>query len=231
MGLGPTNPNRKLDEIIAGLTVVDGFHDVPAADSAVNDQMRDVIGNKEDAAGQTADVTSLMGVLRQTLEDALLHDEHFHNRERWLGLMDPQTDTDWALDTLSPYTAVSGNNDYGTDADDEALVLGTDDTPVIAGMVMFDLHRIFIVEVSTDTPWKLRIIHGSGTMNEAIAAGQYTEVVVMSDLSNPQQSSGTPLEVVMLKVRCGIDQVWVQAWNATDNATIDFLVGLHEYLE
>jgi hypothetical protein len=34
---------------------------------------------------------------------------------------------------------------------------------------------------------------------------------------------------MMPRGTCGTTKVWVQAWNATDNATIDFLVGLHEY--
>jgi len=130
---------------------------------------------------------------------------------------------------LTPFTAISGNNTYGVDADDEALVLGTSDTPLIAGMTRFDLHRIFIVDVSSDTPWKLRIIHGSGTMADAIAAGDYTEAVVMSDITNPQQSSGVPVELIMPRGVCGSDKVWIQAWNGTNNATIDFLIGLHEY--
>ena len=33
----------------------------------------------------------------------------------------------------------------------------------------------------------------------------------------------------LLGVECGADKVWVQGWNATDNATLEFFGGLHEY--
>ena len=127
------------------------------------------------------------------------------------------------------FRAISGHNAYGTDANDAALVLGTDDTPRITGMTRFDLHRLFIAAVSVNTPWKLRIIYGSGSMLEAIASGQYTEVVLAQDDTNPQQAVGIPVDVIMPRIHCETDKVWVQVWNATNDATIDFLVGLHEY--
>lgn len=155
-------------------------------------------------------------------------ERHLHVRERWFGKLAVQTATDWADDTLNPYIAISGNDAYGSDPNDEALVLGTDDTPVIVGSVYFDLHRIFITAVTSDSVWKLRIIYGTDTMAAAIAAGQYSEVMVKFDSVNPQQSAGIPIDVQM--PRCLADtQIWVQAWNATDNAQISFFVGLHEY--
>lgn len=42
---------------------------VPDADSTANAYMEDVIGNKEDAADQTADTASLVALIRQLLED------------------------------------------------------------------------------------------------------------------------------------------------------------------
>jgi hypothetical protein len=157
------------------------------------------------------------------------HDEHFHTRERWRGIIAVQTATDWADDVLTPFVAISGNNDYGADADDEAQVLGTDDTPVIAGMTMFDMHRFLVVDVDHDTPYKLRVVWGTGTMAAGIAAGQTSEVMIMFDAANPTESAGIPVDLKMPRLRCGIDKVWVQAWNATDDSEISFLVGLHEY--
>ena len=42
-------------------------HDVPTADTVDNDTIIDVVGNKEDAANETANVSSLVGLLRQLL--------------------------------------------------------------------------------------------------------------------------------------------------------------------
>lgn len=46
----------------------------------------------------------------------------------------------------------------------------------------------------------------------------------------PAAAKATPIEVMMPRVTCAVDQVWVQFWSETDNATFDFYVGLHEYL-
>lgn len=155
-------------------------------------------------------------------------ERHFHGRERWRGKKASQTATDWADDVLTPFRATSGNNDYGGDANDEALVLGTADTPAIAGNTRYDLHRIMMVGASSSTAYKLRIVYGTGTMADAITAGQYSEMVIMSDPSAAQVPHDV-FDVMMPRGTCGSTQIWVQAWNATNNATIDFLVGWHEY--
>lgn len=155
-------------------------------------------------------------------------ERHFHGRERWRGKLAVQTATDWADDVLTPFRAISGNNAYGGDPNDEALVLGTADTPAIAGNTRFDLHRLMMVGASSSTAYKLRIVYGTGTLAAAITAGQYSEVMIMSDPAAAQVPHEI-IEVMMPRGTCGSTQVWVQAWNATDNATIDFVVGFHEY--
>jgi len=155
-------------------------------------------------------------------------EKHFHNVERWFGKLAVQTATDWADTNLTPFRAISGANTYGADPGDEAQVLGTADTPHISGGVKYDPYRISILELSSDTIWRLRMIYGAGTMVEAIAAGQYSELMV-SNIVTGSKAGGTPVDFRMPRLRCGIDKVWVQAWNATDNATCDFFVGLHEY--
>ncbi len=156
------------------------------------------------------------------------HDEHFHNRERWLGKLGVQTATDWGeLASLTPYRAISGNGVFGVDANDEALVLGTADTPAIAGNTLFDMHRIMVEAASSANPFVLRIVYGAGTMADAETAGQYSDVMV----TEARKGSPIPLRVIRLNV--GVDKVWIRAKNAAknaaNNATIDFFVGLHEY--
>lgn len=154
-------------------------------------------------------------------------EKHFHNVERWYGKLAVQTATDWADNTLTPFVAISGNNDYGTDANDEAKVIGTADTPGIAGNTRFDLHRLFISAASVAELWKLQIIYGTGTMADAIAAGQYSTVMVRTVV--PSANQDVPVEVMMPRGVCGSTQIWIRAWSATNNATISFFVGLHEY--
>ncbi len=160
---------------------------------------------------------------------------HFHSNERWLGKKADQSGSTWAEDTLTPFIAISGNNEYGTDhtgaenAIDEASVLNTGDTPIAIGQVMFDLHRLLIIDVAHDTPYKLRIVYGTGTRANAVLAGQYTEVVVQFDAVNPQLSAGVPVEIRMPRLISGANKIWIEAWNVTDDSEVEFLVGLHEY--
>lgn len=151
-------------------------------------------------------------------------EEHLHSPARWLGKSADQSGDDWAADNLTPFQAISGNGDYGSDADDEAKVLGPDDTPLFNGSAYFDMHRMLVSGASSTTPYKLRIIYGTGTMADAITAGQYSEVMFTIVAS----SRRTPIELQMDRVAVG-SKVWVQAKNATDDATADFFVEVHEY--
>jgi hypothetical protein len=152
--------------------------------------------------------------------------KHFHNREKWIGKRAVQTATNWGNDTLTSFQAISGNNAYGTDADDEAQVLGTGDTPVFTGGAKYDLHRILVTDVSNADPFKLRFVWSDTSMAAGIAAENYSEVIIKLDKT---KADCLPLEFMMPRIDSGTDMVWCQAWNGTDNATIDFLVALHEY--
>ena len=155
-------------------------------------------------------------------------EKHFHNQECWRGKKAAQTATEWADDVLTPFQCISGNNDYGSDPDDEALVLGVDDTPFILGRVKFDAHRIFIDDVSSSTLYKMRFIWGTGTMADAITAGQFSCIHLKFD-GIGSTSASFPVDVKMPRLNSGVDKLWAQCWNVTDNATVDFLIGIHEY--
>jgi hypothetical protein len=148
-----------------------------------------------------------------------------HNVERWFGIKAVQTATDWADAVLSPFRAISGAGVYGADANDEALVIGSDDTPVQAGMRCFALRRLLVLATSVATVYKVRISWGTGTLAAAVAAGQYTEVMIIS-LSAAGRH--VPLDILMPAQPSGTS-IWIQVANATDNATFDFVVGLKEY--
>ncbi|KKN24531.1 hypothetical protein LCGC14_0893930 [marine sediment metagenome] len=165
---------------------------------------------------------------QQILANLLEHDQHFHNRERWFGISADQSGNDWAADTLNSFIAISGAGVYGADASDEAKVFGTDDTPIFTGNVEYDIRRILVADVSVNTVWKVRFVWGTGTMANAITAGQTTEEMFLFDATNPQLSAGVPVDVRIPRVAVGT-KLWMQARNATDNATIDFFVGAHGY--
>jgi len=171
-------------------------------------------------------INGIEGSLAYIVDEISLHN---HSQERWVGKKGTQTATSWADDVLTPFRAISGNNTYGADANDEAKVIGIDDTPIISGSKYYNIHSLLIHAVSTSTVWKIRLIYGSGTMAEAIAAGKFSTEMFLFDPVNPQLSAGIPMDISLPKLACGVDKVWVQAWNMTDNATFDFTVGIHEY--
>lgn len=151
-------------------------------------------------------------------------DHHFHRKARSYGKSADQSGNDWALeDSLTSFRAISGNAAYGSDANDEAKIFGTDDTPLISGQTKFDIGGLLIVGVSNDDPFILRFVYGTGTMADAITAGQYTTLMVKFDTTNPQLSAGIPIPVGCPKITNG-NKVWCQTKNGTDNATIDFFI-------
>jgi len=173
-----------------------------------------------------SDIEAALEQIDTIEEEVDIIEEHFHNRERWFGKYSDQSGNHWAVAAgLTPYRATSGSGAFGSDTNDEAKVLGTEDTPAISGMTLFDLHRILITAASNATDFVLRIVYGSGTMAAAEQAGQYTDVMVQ------EAKKGSPIEVIMPRTTCASYKVWVRAKNASNNATIDFFVGLHEYDE
>jgi len=211
----PHNPTD-----ITGLTA-----DVADVQTAVDAVQVDVTALIADVAAIQVDVTSVIADLVVIEQETYETEHHLHNRERWFGKLGVQTGTDWGEEaSLAPYRAISGNGVFGADPNDEALVLGTDDTPAIAGMTRFDAHRLLITAASNATDWVLRVIYGTGTMADAESAGQYSDVMVQ------EARKGAPIEIIMTRGTCGSTKVWVRAKNATNNATIDFFIGIHEYV-
>lgn len=65
-----------IKQIVTELQVVDGYLDVPVADVATNATIRDVVGNKEDAAaaGAVSAVESLMAYVKQIVTEGIARD-------------------------------------------------------------------------------------------------------------------------------------------------------------
>ena len=160
-------------------------------------------------------------------------EKHFHNRESWVGISGSQTGGDWS-DSISDATmipvfvAISGDDTYGADANDEAWVIGTNDLPLITGMVKADIHEVFVTAASVQTIYWMRIVYGSGTMADAITAGQYSEYPIIADAA-VGGSVAAVARIMMPRITSGTDKIWIQAKSTTDNATLSFYIGLHEY--
>ena len=184
----------------------------------------DIADLQSDIDDLQSDVTDIIADLVTIEQETYETEHHLHNWERWFGLAAAPSGTNWGdLAGLTPYRVISGNGAFGTDPNDEALVLGTDDTPAIAGNTKFDPHRLVITAASNANDWVLRIICGSGTMADAESAGQYSDVMLQ------EARKGSPVGIIMKRCDSGVDKIWIRAKNGTNNATLDFFIGIHEY--
>lgn len=153
-------------------------------------------------------------------------EQHLHADGRTLGKSGDQSGNNWGTeDSLTLFRAVSGNGDFGADANDEAKVIGSDDTPVISGMAKSDMHRILVVATSSQTTYVVRVVYGTGTMAAAISANQYSTFPYIKESASGR---GAPANIQIGRKDAGT-KIWIQVKNATNNATLDFLVQSHEY--
>jgi len=200
---------------------------VPGADSTDNVSMRDVIGNKEDDASDTVDQASLVALLRKVIDEVTLIEEHEHNLERWWGALAVPDETNAIESNVTrPFAATSGNDAWGL----AIPVVGTADNPGITGSsTTFDAHELLITDLDDDTtPWKVRLIYGTGTSADAITAGQWTERMVESNAVPGNRAGATPVKFRMIVLDVGT-KLWAQAWNDTNGEILSFFVGCHGY--
>ena len=152
-------------------------------------------------------------------------EKHHHGRERWWGAVAVPDETN-AIDANvdTPFVAVSGNDTWGT----AIPVKGTADHCCVSGggEVFFDAHRILVTDTDHTTPYRFRLIYGSGTSAAAISAEQFTEAMFIT--SGGPFLSGGPVDILMPRVAMAW-KLWVQVWNATNSSEVDFFYGCHGY--
>ncbi|GAF67618.1 unnamed protein product, partial [marine sediment metagenome] len=207
-----------------------------AADNIV---LADVIGNKEDAAADTADVTSLVGLLRKTLAEVKETERHIHNVERWFGPAAVSSGEDHVADPLgevggtpagvtTSFRVTSGvNKSWGT-----ALQVwgATDNTLMPTGKQAFqDAHRLIMTDAEENKhEWLLRIIAGASAA-AGVTADTYGIVPLFVDNADKIKS---PVDLITEQVAAGT-KIWIQLLHVTDNDAkyIDVQFGIHGYPE
>ena len=171
---------------------------------------------------QSTLLTRLSAARAVYLDDIPIVEEHEHTLERWFGKSGDQSGTNWATESgLTVFQGESGDGIFGT----EIKVLGSTDTPAVVGKTKFDFHRIFVDDSSATSPYVVRFIYGTGTVGDAEAAGQYTDVYYKKESA---AGRGAPADLRMPLLDVGT-KVWAKVKNATNSATLDFFFGLHEY--
>ena len=230
------------EAIIVDAGIIDGLHDVPTANAVTNAVMRDVIGNKTDAAARTADVTSLVGLTRKALDEATEVARHFHNFERWFGPAATPSGTAHVADpigevggtpagVITSFRVTTGaNKTWGT-----ALQIwgSTDYTLMPTGkQASLDIHRFRISMAETDRKnWYLRIIEDDVSAAAGVTADTYTTIPIFVENTD---KSVDPIDILMARIlQTDATMMWVQALNPDDNDAdyIDLQFGVHGYPE
>lgn len=156
-------------------------------------------------------------------------EHHFHNRERWWGALAAPDETNAIeANVTRPFAATSGNDTWGA----AIPICGTADEPTADALdVYFDAHRILITDLDAQVDaWRLRFIWGTGNSAAAIAAGQWSEIMVEALTAVAPQANGVPVDIRMPRVAAGT-KLWAQAWNDTNGEILSFFYGVHGYSE
>ena len=153
-------------------------------------------------------------------------EKHFHGREYWWGaLAAPDTTNAIELNVTRPFVAASGANVWGV----AIPVIGSADLPTHADDVYWDPHRILVTDLDDETDaWLVRWIWGTGTVGDAITAGQFTEVMVQSNAVPGNRAGGQPFAMQCPRIAAGTN-LWAQVWNDTNLEEMSFFIGLHGY--
>ena len=126
-------------------------------------------------------------------------------------------------DNLTGYTLTSGNNAFGAAVE----ILQAGSTPVIAGKTHFILTRIGATNVSVASPYLVRFIWGISDVATAEAAKQYTTFGMYPSGVGANVTGGA-IVIPFPRLPAGT-KVWAKCKNATNEATVSFLVGIFEF--
>lgn len=166
-----------------------------------------------------AQINLIQNLANAAYEEARDTEYHFHNREIWIG----NNGGSAQIDNLTPFTFVSGNNDFGP----AVQILNTNDTPFTVGNLSFDFHSFIATRLNSATCFYIRVIWGPGTVDEAQAANQYTTFPVIR-ITTGTVAKGARDPFKFPKIPVG-NNVWIRIKNATNEAELDLLFGAHEY--
>ncbi len=152
-------------------------------------------------------------------------ERHHHNYERWFELAAVPDLTAHAADPAGTgagvWTIDAGDNTWGA----WVQVLGSTDTPAIAGSVYYDLHEFLMTAAERNELYIMQVGFGV-TGAAALTAGTYTEEPFMP--AN-QVIDSAPLDLHTRRQLAGT-LAWVRCiCPGRDTAELDFIIGIHEY--
>lgn len=154
-------------------------------------------------------------------------EKHLHSSGSWFGAAAvPSGEThvaDRIAGGISPFQLDAGDSDWGT----WVQILGSEDTPARTNQVYFDPHEAVITSTQKAGTYFIQIARGdSGAAG--LAAGTYTEFVFESDAVGQKAAGITKVQTG--RASAG-SKLWARCLCVGENtATIDFYIGIHEYI-
>jgi hypothetical protein len=151
-------------------------------------------------------------------------ERHIHSAGRWFGKATTASGEDHVADRIGSnngsFQLDAGNNDWGA----WVQILGATDTPADAGKVYFDPHELVITAAERTAAYYIQIGRGASGA-AALSAGTYTELAL--DLTD--RGGGAIVNVQTGRAPAG-SKLWARCMCPGQNtATLDFVIGLHEY--
>jgi hypothetical protein len=175
----------------------------------------------------TTEINNISANVDEVLEEVIEIEEHLHNYEKWFGAANVPVGETHVADRMaggvSPFQLIAGNDTFGQ----WVQVLGSADTPVQAGKIKFDLHRLMVTSTNSTSPFNIQIITGeSSGINAKLAIEDFDEVPYISATNN--NDSGIS-DIIDKRVDAGT-KVWMRTCCiGQDGPNINFYIGLHEY--
>ena len=154
-------------------------------------------------------------------------ERHFHGYEKWFGVAAaPAGETNIAdrmAGGIASFQLVAGADTWGN----WVQILGSSDTPVLAGNAKFDLHRIMVTTTNSTNPYIIQVVSGeSAGIAASLTAETFTEFGYISASNN--NDSGI-VDIMEHRKNVGT-KMWARTCCIGGNATtINFYIGLHEY--
>lgn len=165
--------------------------------------------------------------LSEVLEDIEEVDRHNHHNDIWFEKATSANEEIHVADRIGSgngsFQLDAGNDDWG----DWVQLLGSSDTPVYPQKDEYDLHKLQITASERTSTYYIQIAFGEDATN-ALANGDITEVPF-----TPAAVAGRPAPItISSEHHVMTTKVWSRCkCPGQDTGTLDFIFGLHEYLE
>ena len=152
-------------------------------------------------------------------------EKHLHAAGSWFGAAATPTATHFADRIgagIAAFQIDAGSSDWGTWVE----ILGEDDTPARAGNAFYDPHLMLITDAEREVTYFIQFGKGASGA-AALSAGTYTELCVGIDATKKFKAE-TPIQTG--RAAAG-DLLWARCLAVgQDTGTLDFYIGIHEYV-